>query len=435
MKKIISVILLIIFLSLPIYSIAVDNDEIDYIWLQETITSAKEINEPVIYSKAAVIYDRASKTKIYGKNENERLPMASTTKIMTAILLVENRDLEETVEVVREAAIIGGSSLELKTGDKLTFESLLYGLMLCSGNDAAAQIAISIAGSIEEFADLMNWKAESLGLVDTHFITPHGLDEEGHYTTAYELAVMADYALNIPKIAEVVSTKTKTISINGYPRTLVNTNELLGYLEGVNGVKTGFTSNAGRCLVTSCARNGFNIITVVLGADTKRIRTKDSINLIEYTYKKYQLVDLEDRVLEEFEKWEHINKNRINIIKGTSNNINVKLGNIKYKKYPIEKEKLDTLVIQSNIQKTSLEAPVKADFVLGNIEVQIGEEIVMSVEIRNKYKIERKNVFDYMRELVNINCDLEQVAHLEALGGFAKGRVSKTVHRTVLAFA
>ena len=225
--------------------------------------------------------------------------LLSTTKIMTAIILVENvSDLSKEIEVVKEAAMVGGSSLELKTGDKITYEGLLYGLLLCSGNDAAAQIAISMAGSIEEFADLMNAKAYSLGLKDTHLITPHGWDDEGHYTTAYELAVIADYALNMQKIAEVVSTKNYTIAVNGYPRALTNTNELLGYLEGVNGVKTGFTHNAGRCLVTSAIRDNFNIITVVLGADTKKIRTRDSINLIEYVYKNYKLINLEDRVEE-----------------------------------------------------------------------------------------------------------------------------------------
>ena len=154
-KKALSVVLLFIVIFLPIVNLAVEDDDIDYIWLQETVTAAKEINEPKVYSKAAVVFDRDSKTILYGKNENEKLAMASTTKIMTAIILVENKNLSEEVEVTKEAAAIGGSSLELKTGDKLTYESLLYGLMLCSGNDAAAQIAISVAGSIEEFADLI----------------------------------------------------------------------------------------------------------------------------------------------------------------------------------------------------------------------------------------------------------------------------------------
>ena len=205
---------------------------------------------------------------------------------MTSLVLLENLGvnndltLNSQIEVCKQAGAIGGSRLGLKAGDKITINDLLYGLMLCSGNDAAIQIAVSIGGSVEGFANLMNKKAEELGLKDSHFVTPHGLDMPEHYTTAYELALIADYALNIEKISDVVRTKTYTVSINGNSKTISNTNELLGYLNGVNGVKTGFTNGAGRCLVTSVSRNGLNIITVVLGADTKKIRTKDSISLI-----------------------------------------------------------------------------------------------------------------------------------------------------------
>lgn len=133
----------------------------------------------------------------------------------------------------------------------------------------------------------MNKKAEELGLKNTNFVTPHGLDNEEHYTTAYELAVLTDYALQNSKFANIVNTKNTIININGVNREISNTNELLGNLNGVNGVKTGFTGNAMRCLVTSCTREGNQIITVVLGADTKKQRTSDSIKLIEYAFKEY----------------------------------------------------------------------------------------------------------------------------------------------------
>ena len=142
--------------------------------------------------------------------------------------------------------------------------------MLCSGNDAAVQIAISIAGSVENFSNLMNQKAQNLGLNNTHFVTPHGLDRDAHYTTAYELAIITDNALKNSKIRQVVSTKEYTVNINGYPKAISNTNELLGYLNGVKGVKTGYTSKAGRCLVSYVERDGFELITVVLGADTRK---------------------------------------------------------------------------------------------------------------------------------------------------------------------
>lgn len=403
-KKIAIMLIFILIMVLPFQILAQDDEETDYIWLKQEIEIAQNIKEPVIYSKSAVIYDRGSKTILYGKNEHERLPMASTTKIMTAIILVENvSDLSKEIEVVKEAAMVGGSSLELKTGDKITYEGLLYGLLLCSGNDAAAQIAISMAGSIEEFADLMNAKAYSLGLKDTHFITPHGLDEEGHYTTAYELAVIADYALNMQKIAEVVSTKNYTIAVNGYPRELTNTNELLGYLEGVNGVKTGFTHNAGRCLVTSAIRDNFNIITVVLGADTKKIRTRDSINLIEYVYKNYKLINLEDRVEEAYQNWKLVNENRIEITKGIpTSKIEVKLGKIKYTKYPIRKESLENINIDIKTYKLKLNAPVKENYQLANIIISIDNKEIMRVPIEIKKEIAKKGIKEYIIETLEL---------------------------------
>ena len=403
-KKIAIMLIFILIMSLPFQILAQDDEETDYIWLKQEIEIAQNIKEPVIYSKSAVIYDRGSKTILYGKNEHERLPMASTTKIMTAIILVENvSDLSKEIEVVKEAAMVGGSSLELKTGDNVTYEGLLYGLLLCSGNDAAAQIAISMAGSIEEFADLMNAKAYSLGLKDTHFITPHGLDEEGHYTTAYELAVIADYALNMQKIAEVVSTKNYTIAVNGYPRALTNTNELLGYLEGVNGVKTGFTHNAGRCLVTSAIRDNFNIITVVLGADTKKIRTRDSINLIEYVYKNYKLINLEDRVEEAYQNWKLVNENRIEITKGIpTSKIEVKLGKIKYTKYPIRKESLENINIDIKTYKLKLNAPVKENYQLANIIISINNKEIMRVPIEIKKEIAKKGIKEYIIETLEL---------------------------------
>ena len=403
-KKIAIMLIFILIMSLPFQILAQDDEETDYIWLKQEIEIAQNIKEPVIYSKSAVIYDRGSKTILYGKNEHERLPMASTTKIMTAIILVENvSDLSKEIEVVKEAAMVGGSSLELKTGDKITYEGLLYGLLLCSGNDAAAQIAISMAGSIEEFADLMNAKAYSLGLKDTHFITPHGLDEEGHYTTAYELAVIADYALNMQKIAEVVSTKNYTIAVNGYPRALTNTNELLDYLEGVNGVKTGFTHNAGRCLVTSAIRDNFNIITVVLGADTKKIRTRDSINLIEYVYKNYKLINLEDRVEEAYQNWKLVNENRIEITKGIqTSKIEVKLGKIKYTKYPIRKESLENINIDIKTYKLKLNAPVKENYQLANIIISIDNKEIMRVPIEIKKEIAKKGIKEYIIETLEL---------------------------------
>lgn len=246
----------------------------------------------------------------------------------------------------------------------------------------------------------MNKKAEELGLKDTHFVTPHGLDENEHYTTAYELAKIADYALNIEKISEVIKTKSYTVMINNNSKLITNTNELLGYLNGVNGVKTGFTNGAGRCLVTSVDRNNFNIITVVLGADTKKIRTKDSIRLIEYIYSNYELVNLENIIEEEFCNWCKINKNRICIYKGKNQKVDIKLEDYKYKTYPVKKENIKDINIEINNIQTYFEAPVYEKTQIGNLEIKIGDMELMNIKILITKNIERKEVKNYFLEVL-----------------------------------
>ena len=279
---------------------------------------------------------------------------------------------------------------------------MIYYMDLCYvlGNDAAIQIAVSIAGSVEEFANLMNKKAEELKLQNTHFVTPHGLDENEHYTTAYELAIIADYALNIEKICQVVKTKTYSVTINNNPKTITNTNELLGYLNGVEGVKTGFTNGAGRCLVTSVDRNNFSIITVVLGADTKRIRTRDSIKLIEYIYSNYELIDLEEIIEEEFQNWSKINKNRICIYKGKKQKIDIELENYKYKIYPVKKDSVKDINIEFKELNMYFEATVYKDTSIGNLILNIGNENLMNIRIITSESIERKEIRDYFFDCI-----------------------------------
>ena len=245
----------------------------------------------------------------------------------------------------------------------------------------------------------MNKKAKELNLKHTHFITPHGLDEEGHYTTAYELALMADYALNIAKFSEVVSTKVHNVNINGHIKTITNTNELLGYLNGVNGVKTGFTNGAGRCLVTSITRDGFNVITVVLGADTKKIRTKDSISLIEYIYKNYELIDIEELVNKEFKNWQKINLHRITINKNESKNLEVELDNLQYTLYPVKKEEISNVKASISSLKY-LEAPVEENTKIGEIRVENGKENICNIDIITKNRIDKKSTGYYFIELI-----------------------------------
>ena len=404
-KKILFIILLISILSFNSLCFAYeeeDPDKWDYVWLDEAVEEVKQAQQISILSRYAVVYDRSSGTVLWGRNENTPVPMASTTKIMTALVMLEQIGtdrLSEEVSVTKEAANTIGSRLGLHTGDKITYNDLLYGLMLCSGNDAAVQIAISISGSVPKFAELMNQKAESLGLVNTHFVTPHGLDRDGHYTTALELAIITDHALKNPKIAQVVSTKEYTVNINGIPKTLSNTNELLGYLNGVNGVKTGYTSKAGRCLVTSASRDGFEIIVVVLGADTRKIRTQDSIKLIEYIYKNYKLFNVEEAVNSEYELWQKINLKRIRIVKGVKLRPDIYKECGKYIYYPIEKNetiKIDTTVIKK------FEAPVPANTEVGRIIVKKGEEVIDEIQIKTKEQVAKKGIISYFFEIMQL---------------------------------
>lgn len=404
-KKILTILLLIILINIQIVSFAhyEDPDEWDYTWVAEAIDEAENTSsEPQILSKYAVVYDRASGEVIWGKNENTPVPMASTTKIMTAIVMLEQIGLDRLTEEVivdKEAAQTVGSRLGLNKGDKITYNDLLYGLMLCSGNDAAVQIAISTAGNVENFAVLMNNKAKELGLKNTNFITPHGLDREAHYTTALELAIIADYALDNPKIAEVVATQQYTVKINENTKLISNTNELLGYLNGVTGVKTGYTSKAGRCLVTSVKRNGFEIITVVLGADTKKIRSQDSIKLIEYTYKNYNLINLEELIQTEYQNWCRINERRINVHKGSKKRPEIYIDEGKYKFYPIKKDEIIEIDSEAHL---IFEAPLPENTEVGRLIIKKKDKVIDEIKIKSSESIDKKNIFVYFVEFMQL---------------------------------
>ena len=267
MKKFIISLIIYFYILVQCMSCFADEveEKINYDEINEIIQTTTSISEmPSINSRSAVVIDRNSKRILYGKNEKDKRPMASTTKIITALLVIEKGNFNDIVTVSKKAAITGGSRLGLKTNDKITVKDLVYGLMMVSGNDAAVALAEYIAGDVKSFADLMNERAKQIGLENTHYVTPHGLDSNEHYTTAYELAILADYALNNKTFANIVKTQNYSVAINGYSKNLNNTNELLGYLNGVYGVKTGFTNGAGRCLVTSVKRENLDIIRVVM---------------------------------------------------------------------------------------------------------------------------------------------------------------------------
>lgn len=385
--KIISIILLTVFLliQLSLQNISFANNE------------SKE-KTPILNSRRYIIYDRLSKRALYGKDIDKETAMASTTKIMTAIIVLENcNNLKEEFTIPEKVSHVQGSTLGLKKDDKITINDLLYGLLLRSGNDCAVALSIAIAENTESFISLMNKKAEVLGLAKTHFVTPHGLDDPNHYTTPYELALITDYALKNEKFAKIVKTVNYTIQINNVPKEIKNTNEVLcNNVEGVYGVKTGFTNNAGRCLVTSVKRNNLDFIIIVLAADSRKYRAEDTVKLINYAFKNYRYENLETEITEEFNNWQYINLERITVNKA-QNKLRVVLGNYKIKSLATNTD----ITFETNAISYK-EAPIQKNEKVGNIIVKNGEEIIETIDILAANNVERKSIKDYYKMLLKV---------------------------------
>ena len=355
--------------------------------------SVNKISVPELNSRKVIVYDRLSGKKVYGKNENKETAMASTTKIMTAIIVIENcKNFNDVVTISSKAANIGGSRLKLNTNDKITVNDLLYGMLLRSGNDAAIALAIYTAGTVENFAEMMNQKASLLGLLHTHFVTPHGLDDPNHYTTCYELAKITDYALKNDKFSEIVKTKTATIKINDSPREIKNTNEILcSNIDGVYGVKTGFTNNAGRCLVTSIKKNDMDFIIVVIGADSRKYRASDTLKLIQYSFQAFHVENIDEKIEEEFSNWQNINQSRIRIYKA-SNSLHTKLSTYDIHKIATSSE----VQIEINVL-TNFDSPLSENKKIGTLIVKNDDDIIEKIDILVANKVNKMNILDYIQ--------------------------------------
>lgn len=246
-------------------------------------------------AKASIVMDVNTGRVLYSYNSDIKLPMASTTKIMTVLLAIESGRIDDMVNVSKRASIVEGSSIFLKEGEKLRLEDLLYGIMLRSGNDASVAVAEHIGGSVERFAELMNEKSKFIGAKNTNYVNPHGLPDENHYTTAYDLALITSYALKNEEFSKIVKTQNKTIP--GPPNTpwnrvLKNKNRMLWQYEGGNGVKTGYTKKAGRCLVSSATKNNWQLVAVVLNCSDW---WNHSSKLLNYGFENYDNVKIVDK--------------------------------------------------------------------------------------------------------------------------------------------
>lgn len=240
--------------------------------------------------------DARTNKVLYAKTAHEKLPMASTTKIMTAILAIESGNLDALVTIPKEAYGVEGSSMYLRLGEQISLRDLIYGLMLVSGNDAAVAIAIHVGGSLAGFAALMNAKAEVLGAHNTHFVTPNGLHDQEHYTTAYDLARIASYAMQNETFREIVGTTYYRTTTGEITRTVKNKNKILWEYEGGNGIKTGYTTAAGKCLVFSAERDGILLVGVVLNCPDMFPAAKRLLDYGFETYKPETIVAAGDQI-------------------------------------------------------------------------------------------------------------------------------------------
>lgn len=355
-----------------------------FIFFSFSTTFAVEISSP-----AAVVICEETGRILYNKNANEQRKMASLTKLMTAILLVENCDMNETITVAKEACYIGGSTAGLKPNDQVSAKDLLTGMLLPSGNDCAMAIGYHVGGNIENFAKLMNKKAQELGLKNTSFANPHGLDTDSHYTTAYEMALIAKHAKTYDIIKEIVSTPNTTVSFNGRPVNLRNTNALLRTYSKATGMKTGFTNGANRCLAASASDNNLNLISVVLGSDTSQIRFNDTQTILEDTFSKYKFYDISNFLNVYID---------IPIIKGKDSRYIKSYSKEKHEALT-EEEYAKIYVSQNFIQ--NIEAPMEKGTYLGTYKVSIDDEILYSEDFYLDKDILKKTPLDYFIDSIS----------------------------------
>lgn len=250
------------------------------------LTSALSYKNTNASAQAEIAMELSTGTVLTQSNADAKLPMASTTKVLTAIIIIEDCNLDEIVRVPDESVGVEGSSIYLKKDEEISIRDLLYGLMLRSGNDSAAALAIIHSGNIAKFAEVMNDRAKSIGAQNSNFTNPSGLPDNNHYTTAYDLCLIACHAMNNEVFKEIVSTK----EYKGEFRNFTNKNKILRMYEGANGVKTGYTVKAGRCLVSSAERNGMDVVCVVLNCPNMYER---SIQIFNNCYNNFKLLEID----------------------------------------------------------------------------------------------------------------------------------------------
>lgn len=351
-----------------------------------------------ISAKSAILVDFNTGKVLYSKNENEPLAMASMTKVMSMLLIMEKIDdgslkYDDIVEISTEASSMGGSQIFLNPGDKYKVIDLLKGIAMASANDAVVALAEKTYGSKEHFIEAMNKKTESLGLKNTHFVNVHGLDEEGHYSSAYDMSVMARELLKHEKILDFTRVYEEYLTKpDGSQIWLVNTNKLVRFYDGVDGLKTGFTQKAGYCLTATGKKNNLRLISVVMGEESIEKRSSDTVKLLNYGFNtfKVNLIKNKSEIL-----------GKVNVQKGKKENVDVVLVNDLI-------ELLNASDKPSNykfkILVDKITAPVKKGDVIGKVKVLNDNDILISeVDITVNENVLKANLWDLFKRNLKYN--------------------------------
>ena len=351
-----------------------------------------------ISAKSAILVDFNTGKVLYSKNENEPLAMASMTKVMSMLLIMEKIDdgslkYDDIVEISTESSSMGGSQIFLNPGDKYKVIDLLKGVAMASANDAVVALAEKTYGSKEHFIEAMNKKTESLGLKNTHFVNVHGLDEEGHYSSAYDMSVMARELLKHEKILDFTRVYEEYLTKpDGSQIWLVNTNKLVRFYDGVDGLKTGFTQNAGYCLTATGKKNNLRLISVVMGEESIEKRSSDTVKLLNYGFNtfKVNLIKNKSEIL-----------GKVNVQKGKKENVDVVLVNDLI-------ELLNASDKPSNykfkILVDKITAPVKKGDVIGKVKVLNDNGILISeVDITVNENVLKANLWDLFKRNLKYN--------------------------------
>ena len=357
-----------------------------------------------LHSKSAILVEKTTHKVLYEENSNEKRSPASMTKIMTLLLTMEalengNIKITDKVNISKKASSMGGTQIFVEEGSKVDVKTLIKGMAIASANDAAVAIAEYIGGTESNFVYMMNKRAKELGCKNTSFKNPHGLDEDDHYTTAYDLSLMAIELLNHPSILKYTSTYEDYIDVSGNNHWLVNTNKLVRFYSGIDGLKTGYTSKAGYCLTATMEKNNLRLISIVMGESNKDNRSEDTISLMEYGFANYGIKNIYKK--DEYNKVIYVdNASNRSVNYGLKEDVNIVVNkNDKDVKYNVEERlyviraplkkgsTVGFLKIKFNDKEYKYDLIVKEDVEKANyfrVFVNMFKDIVSGVRLKNK---------------------------------------------------